>query len=170
MKHAIIRSIRPSLCAVLGAIAAWAAPASLCASPRTVVIATQEWSTENFNVDRFRNGDPIPEARTKEEWVKAWRAKKPAWSYYDNDPANGEKYGRLYNLYAVEDKRGLAPEGWRIASSADYGRLLKSVGEKAGLKLKSTHGWKEQGEGTNSSGFSALPVARYRGVRGLYAR
>jgi len=153
---------------MLGTIAIGAKPGILTASQRTVVIAKQEWTTENFNVGKFRDGDPIPEARTKEEWVKAWRAKKPAWSYYDNDPANGEKYGRLYNLYAVQDKRGLAPEGWRIASSADFGRLLRALGGKAGLQLKTTHGWKEGGEGTDSSGFSALPAGTRYPNGGFY--
>jgi uncharacterized protein (TIGR02145 family) len=65
---------------------------------------------ENLDGYRFRNGDPIPEARTKEEWSKA----SPAWCYYENDPENGTKYEKLYNWYALVDPRGLAPEGWHV--------------------------------------------------------
>lgn len=70
--------------------------------------------TANLNTDRFRNGDLIPEAKSNEEWIEAGKNKQPAWCYYNNDPANGEKYGKLYNWYAVNDPRGLAPEGYHI--------------------------------------------------------
>ena len=70
--------------------------------------------TSNLNTDRFRNGDLIPEAKTNEEWIEAGKNKQPAWSYYDNKSENGEKYGKLYNWYAVNDPRGLAPEGYHI--------------------------------------------------------
>lgn len=79
---------------------------------QTVTIGNQVWMTKNLNVDKFRNGDPIPEAKTDEEWIKAGENKQPAWCYYENDPANGEKYGKVFNWYAVNDPRGLAPEGW----------------------------------------------------------
>ncbi|KKS92859.1 MAG: hypothetical protein UV69_C0020G0020, partial [Parcubacteria group bacterium GW2011_GWE2_43_12] len=51
---------------------------------KSVVIGTQEWMTENLSVKFFRNGDPIPVAKTKEEWTKAGRTGQPAWCYYDN--------------------------------------------------------------------------------------
>ena len=119
----------------------------------------QEWMTENLNVDKFRNGDPIPEARTAEEWEKAGDNKQPAWCYYDNDPANGEKYGKLYNWYAVNDSRGLAPSSWHIPSDEEWRILVDYLGgvEVAGTKMKSTSGWIENGNGTNESGFSGLP-------------
>jgi len=52
--------------------------------PKEVIIGTQVWMVENLNVDKFRNGDPIPEAKTNEEWEKAMENKQPAWCYYDN--------------------------------------------------------------------------------------
>jgi hypothetical protein len=69
---------------------------------------------KNLDVDRFRNGDPVPQIKDKEEWVKAGRNRQPAWCYYDNDPENGKIYWKLYNWYAVNDKRGLAPVGWQV--------------------------------------------------------
>ena len=122
-------------------------------------IGNQIWMVENLNVDRFRNGDPIPEARSDEEWENAGLNQKPAWCYYKNDPANGTKYGKLYNWYAVNDPRGLAPEGWHIPSGKEWRLLTNFLGgeEAAGHKMKSTGGWNEKGNGSNTSGFSGLP-------------
>lgn len=74
---------------------------------KTVKIGTQTWMAENLITTKFRNGDPVPEAKSDDEWV----VKKSSWCYYDNDPKNGLKYGKLYNWYALMDPRGLAPEG-----------------------------------------------------------
>lgn len=75
-----------------------------------VKIGDQIWMTQNLDVDKFRNGDPIPEVTKAEECNKTDDEGKPAWCYYNNDPANGKKYGKLYNWHAVNDPRGLAPE------------------------------------------------------------
>ena len=87
---------------------------------QTITIGTQVWMTKNLDVATFRNGDPIPQAKTDEEWEKAGENQQPAWCYYDNDPANGAKYGKLYNWYAVNDSRGLAPVGYHIPSDAEW--------------------------------------------------
>ena len=91
-------------------------------------IGSEVWMTKNLDVDKFRNGDPIPEAKTLEEWEEFSYKKQPAWSYFENDPANGERYGKLYNWYAVNDPRGLAPEGWHVASSKEWENLVSSQG------------------------------------------
>jgi len=132
-------------------------------TPKTVKIGNQEWMTENLNTDRFRNGDPIPYANSDEGWNKA-ASDQPAWYYYNNDPANGPKYGKLYNSYAVNDARGLCPAGWHVPSDDEWTMLTNALGgeNKAGNKMKSKSGWLEAGNGTNSSGFSGLPGG-YRG-------
>jgi uncharacterized protein (TIGR02145 family) len=124
-----------------------------------VTIGSQVWTSTNLDVSTFRNGDPIPEAKTMEEWEKAGKNKQPAWCYYDNDPSNGAKYGKLYNWYAVNDPRGLAPNGYHIPTDAEWTILTDYLGgeDNAGTKMKSTSGWKDNGNGTNSSGFSGLP-------------
>ena len=94
------------------------AEVSIQRTASSVKIGSQVWATENLNVDRFRNGDPIPQAKTAEEWQNAGNNQQPAWCYYNNDPKNGESYGKLYNWYAVNDRRGLAPQGWHIPSDA----------------------------------------------------
>jgi len=110
---------------------------------QTVIIGTQVWMTKNLNVSTFRNGEPIPQAKTGEEWEKAGQNKQPAWCYYENDLANGAKYGKLYNWYAVIDSRGLAPEGYHIPSDAEWTKLTDFLGgEKVvGTKMKSKSGW-----------------------------
>ena len=124
-----------------------------------VTIGTQVWMTKNLDVATFRNGDPIPEATTEGDWKAYASAEEAAWCYYDNDPKNGKKYGKLYNWYAVNDPRGLAPNGWHLPSEDEWTVLVDYLGgeEKAGAKLKSKIGWTEDGNGTNSSGFSGLP-------------
>ena len=124
-----------------------------------VTIGTQVWSTKNLNVSTFRNGDPIPEAKTNEEWEKAGKNKQPAWCYYGIDPGNGAKYGKLYNWYAVSDPRGLAPTGWHIPSGKEWTILTDYLGgdSVAGAKMKSKTGWNGNDSATNSSGFSGLP-------------
>lgn len=130
---------------------------------KEVTIGKQVWMTQNLNVDKFRNGDPIPEAKTNEEWRKAGENGEPAWCYYNNNPDNGDRYGKLYNWYAVNDPRGLAPEGWKIPSDEEWSRLADFLGGEwvAGTKMKSTDFGADyegkSGNGTNESGFSGLP-------------
>lgn len=130
----------------------------------TVTIGNQVWMAENLDVDHYRNGDTIPQVTDPDEWDTLTTG---AWCYYDNDSANGEIYGKLYNWYAVNDPRGLAPEGWHVPTNAEWTELTDFLGGDyvAGGKLKST-GTIEDGDGlwyspnegaTNESGFSALP-------------
>lgn len=125
----------------------------------TIQIGDQIWMADNLNVSTFRNGDPIPQVKNADDWDQAGYDDRPAWCYYDNDPNNGGKYGKLYNWYAISDPRGLAPIGWHVASLAEWNALFSFLGgEKvAGDKLKSTSGWNDNGNGKNSSGFEAKP-------------
>ena len=95
----------------------------------TVVIGNDEWMTENLSVKKFNNGDPIPEAKTDADWLKAGQDKSPAWCYQNNDPANEKSYGILYNYYAVSDERGLLPEGFHLATDeADNDKVDRNYG------------------------------------------
>jgi uncharacterized protein (TIGR02145 family) len=121
---------------------------------RLVKIGKQEWMSKNLEVDCYSNGDPIPQVQNPEEWQ---RLKTGAWCYYNNDASNGEKYGKLYNWYAINDKRGLAPTGYHIPSVEEFKVLLDTIGTSAGAKMKSSDGWAENGNGTNESGLSSFP-------------
>jgi uncharacterized protein (TIGR02145 family) len=144
----------------------------------SVKIGNQEWMTRNLDVDRFRNGDLIPHIESDEEWIKAGENGQPAWCYYDNDPDNGKKYGKLYNWFAVNDPRGLAPEGYHVPTDEEWTNLVNFLEGKgiAGHKMKSVDGWKEwirrdgkiqNGNGDNSSEFNALPGG-YRNLDGSF--
>jgi uncharacterized protein (TIGR02145 family) len=51
-----------------------------------------------------------------------------AWCYYENDAKNGVKYGKLYNWYAVNDARGLAPAGWHVPTDYEWEVLSTFLG------------------------------------------
>ena len=123
--------------------------------------------TKNLNVDKFRNGDPIPEAKTAEAWKAAGENRQPAWCYYANDRTYGTKYGKLYNWYAVSDKRGLAPSGWHVPSVNDFKELINFAGQNASFKLKSKESWLINGNGTNEFGFNSLGCG-YRTHEGVF--
>jgi uncharacterized protein (TIGR02145 family) len=140
---------------------------------KSLKIGNQVWMTENLNVSTFRNGDPIPEAKNKDDWFnqKDYQsgAKKPVWSYYDNEPIN-EKYGKLYSWDAVNDLRGLAPKGWHIPTEDEWKDLIDFLGGEAiaAKKIKNTTGWSDDGfgdsgNGTNESGLTGLPGGCYMG-------
>ena len=125
----------------------------------------QAWSSTNLDVTKYRNGDEIPQVQN----ASLGYLTTGAWCYYEYNSANGAKYGKLYNEYAVTDPRGLAPAGYRIPSNQDWSELIDYLGEKkiAGTKMKSTTGWPEEGKGTNTSGLAGLPGA-YRSFNGNF--
>jgi uncharacterized protein (TIGR02145 family) len=126
---------------------------------KSVTIGSQTWMKENLAVSTFRNGEAIPEAKTHDDWENARINKTPVWSYYNFDKTNYGKYGKLYNWYAVNDSRGLAPQGWHIPTNDEWTQLTDFLGGKgiAGKKIKSKTGWNKNGNGTNESGFNAIP-------------
>ena len=123
---------------------------------KTVKIGTQTWMAENLNVEHYRNGDPIPQVTDADEWLKLTTG---AWCYNGNKTSNGKIYSKLYNWYAINDSRGLAPKGWHVPSDEEWIQLSDYLGgdRVAGKKMKSTNGWIENGNGTNESGFNGLP-------------
>ncbi|MFZ6664477.1 fibrobacter succinogenes major paralogous domain-containing protein [Peijinzhouia sedimentorum] len=124
---------------------------------KEVKIGQQVWMDKNLNVDKFRNGDTILETKTDKDWKEAGEKGIPAWCYYQNDPATEAKYGKLYNWHAVNDPRGLAPEGWHIPTDGEWTQLADFLGDDGLTKLKSKTEWVADGSGTNESGFSGLP-------------
>jgi len=137
----------------------------------TVTIGNQVWMVKNLSVDRYRNGDPIPQVTNAVAWGSLTTG---AWCWYNNDSATyAEKYGRLYNWYAVNDPRGLAPVGYRVASNSDWSKLTKFLSPTAdttctncfpsstaggALKDAGIINWASPNTGgTNVTGFTALP-------------
>lgn len=126
----------------------------------SVKIGNQVWMSQNLDVTTYRNGDTIPQVTDPVQW---YRTSKGAWCYYNNDPENGKKYGKLYNLHALTDPRGLAPAGWHLPSYNDWRILENALGGRgdAGGKMKAISPlwmpFSPNNPASNSSGFTALP-------------
>ncbi len=126
----------------------------------TVAIASQVWLKENLKTTKFKDGAAIPNVTSDSEWGSI---NTPGFCWYDNDQAaNKNKYGALYNWYTVNTGK-LCPEGWHVPTDSDWTELINELGGEivAANKLKSTTGWYENGNGTNESGFTGVP-AGYR--------
>jgi uncharacterized protein (TIGR02145 family) len=122
----------------------------------TVIIGTQQWMVENLKVTKYRNGDPIPILPLNDTIILTG-------SIY-NYPVefDSKSYGRLYNWFAVDDVRGLAPKGWHVPNYDELKKLRDFLGGEsvAGGKLKEsgTKHWRTPNEGaSNETGFKALP-------------
>jgi uncharacterized protein (TIGR02145 family) len=127
----------------------------------TVTIGTQTWMVENLKVTRFRNGDSIAINPVNIIWEPYETI--PAYSDYFNDPNKSEIYGRLYNWYAINDSRNIAPLGWHIPTDAEWTILTEYLGDiqQAGGKLKETgtiHWLRPNTGATDEYGFKALPA------------
>ncbi|VAX26896.1 SclB protein [hydrothermal vent metagenome] len=133
---------------------------------QTVQIGDQVWMAENLKVTHYRNGDPIP--------YDNYPTTTGAYCNYKNDTTYVPTYGRLYNWYAVNDSRNIAPEGWHVATDDDWKQLEMYLGmsqedadstgwresNEVGGKLKEagTEHWADPNTAaTNESGFTALP-------------
>jgi len=121
----------------------------------TIKMGTQEWMKKNLDIVHYRNGDPIPQVQDPKEWSKLTTG---AWCYYENSESNGNIYGKLYNWYAINDPRGLAPEGYHIPSEDEFRTLIRYLNDKIIpiSYLQSTQYWKTN-TGINKTGFNALP-------------
>ena len=125
----------------------------------SVTIGTQIWMTKNLDVTTYRDGTPIPQVTNQIAWSNLTTG---AWCYYNNDPANGLIYGKLYNWYAVNDPRGLAPMGWHVPSDPEWTSLTDYLGGEglAGGKMKATGTslWLSPNtNATNESSFNGIP-------------
>lgn len=145
----------------------------------SVTIGSQIWTKLNLDVATYSDGTPIPQVTDQTQWANLTTG---AWCYYNNDPANGVIYGKLYNWYAVAGiydaasaanpalRKKLAPTGWHIPSDAEWTTLTTFINTMIGIDvggmMKST-GTLQAGTGlwespnisaTNESGFTGLPA------------
>lgn len=123
------------------------------------IVLIRAWMPVNLDVTTYRNGYTIPQVTDSATWANLTTG---AWCYYDNDSSNNAIYGKLYNGYALNDPRGLATIGWRLAIEDDWNGLVYILGNAnntAGGKMKTTTLWMPPNTGaTNSSRFSGLPA------------
>ncbi|MFH1252060.1 MAG: fibrobacter succinogenes major paralogous domain-containing protein [bacterium] len=138
---------------------------------KTVKIGDQWWMAENLKVTHYKNSYDIPNTTNWDAWYNLTTG---AYCSYDNDAANAETYGHLYNWYAVNEPRGLAPKGWHVPADAEWKQLEMYLGMSQS-QADAEEGWRGTNEGgkmkeaeythwlspntgaTNESGFSALP-------------
>ncbi len=143
-----------------------------------VTIGNQVWTKTNLNVSTYRDGTPIPQVPLS-QWASFRRG---AWCYYNNDPANGAIYGKLYNWYAIAGiyndssllnvslRKQFAPTGWHVPSDIEWGILINNLDPNsmggaiqdnvAGGKMKETgtvHWLAPNTNATNTSDFTGLP-------------
>ena len=137
---------------------------------KTIKIGSQLWMAENLKVTHYRNGDTIPNVTDRFEWGALTTG---AYCNYDNNEANAATYGRLYNWYAVNDRRNIAPKGWHVPTDMEWkefelylGILQSDIDDMGGrginsggrLKETGTAHWNSPNNGaTNETGFTALP-------------
>lgn len=136
---------------------------------KTVKICDQWWMAENLKVTKYQNGDLIPNVKGNSDWMNLSTG---AYCEYDTDSSNVPTYGRLYNWYAVDDNRNIAPAGWHVPSDAEWQILVECLGDStvAGGKMKEsgTEHWNNPNTGaTNVSGFLALPAGARSGFGGF---
>ena len=136
---------------------------------KTVKIGNQWWMTENLKVTHYRNGEAIPNVTDNTEWSNLTTG---AYCANNNDNGNVSTYGLLYNWYAVNDSRNIAPAGWHVPTNDEWQTLVDNLSGSsvAGGKLKETgtvHWLSPNTGATNESGFTALPGG-YRNYDGTF--
>lgn len=139
-------------------------------APETVTIGVQVWLARNLDATHFANGDPIPRITGTAEWAAAGSSGQPAQSAYANDEVRVSRDGLLYNYAAIQDPRGLCPEGFRIPDDGDWAALEATLGkDAAATRMKTRQFWPDtetgSGNGTDDVGFGGLP-AGFRSQRG----
>jgi uncharacterized protein (TIGR02145 family) len=123
----------------------------------SVRVGNQTWMSEDLHVTTYRNGDPICQAIDDGHWVYLGECRIGAFYFYEINSTTRI----LYNGYAVNDPRELAPERWQIPTIEYWETLITHLGgiEVAGgiLKDTSSKSWISPNIGaTNSAGFSAV--------------
>jgi uncharacterized protein (TIGR02145 family) len=125
----------------------------------TVTIGTQTWMIENLKVIKYRDGTSIPNITDNTQWKNLTTG---GYCTYNNIVSNASSYGCLYNWYAINDSRNLAPVGWHIPTDEDWAILVDYLGGDsfAGSKMKetgTTHWLKPNTNAINTYNFTGLP-------------
>lgn len=120
-------------------------------------INDQLWTTKNHLQIAFNNGDPIPQAKKDSDWEKANNRNEPIWCYYNYDESNKELYGVYYNWHAINDPRGICPDGWQVATYDEVDNVSSLFNYDA-HPFKDAGFWKDERFEFNQTGFSARPA------------
>lgn len=142
-----------------------------------VVIEAQTWLLQNLKTTKYNDDSAIPTGLNNTAWAaeNGTAEHDGAFAQVNNDSANKADYGLLYNWFAVNNSKGIAPAGFRVATDADYDTLIEYLdgASNAGKHMKetgTTH-WNSLNPlsiSDNSSGFTAVG-AGYRATDGTYS-
>lgn len=137
---------------------------------RTVMIGGTEWMAENLRTTRYKNGDLIPEVTNNTDWGNLGSG---AYCWYENSASYETPYGKLYNWFAVNDTRGICPDGWTVPTKDVKDQMTNFLGgigvAGAALKETGTTHWNPNVGATNTSGFTGIPGG-WRGTNGVFDR
>ena len=159
----------------------------------------KQWTRQFLRSTHFNNGDEIPLVQDANAWANL---ETPARSYYEGvgqeeggyaPDVMGDQIGYIYNWFVISDERGIAPEGWRVATQNDWDSLIECLGGEdiAGGKIKNSIGypiydssgfiydsyvqWNTpnvgssiSNEASNSSGLSIMPFGFREGANGNF--
>lgn len=143
----------------------------------TVLIGTKLWMAENLRTTKLNDNSQIQNITDNALWVATTN---PAYCWYNNDPTFKPTYGALYNWFTAATGK-LCPTGWHVPTDQEFSALEISLGMASdqsevwgwrgtdhGRKMKNTTGWDNNGNGSNSSGFSTLPGGYRYGADGQF--
>ncbi len=142
----------------------------------TIIIGTQCWMAENLASTKYNDGTDIPLVTSGTAWGYLTT---PGYCWHNNNVANADIYGALYNWYAVETGL-LCPSGWHIPTDSEWTVLENyliingynfdgsTMGDKIAKSLAAGFDWLSSGsqgvpgstdhrDYRNKSGFRALP-------------
>lgn len=132
---------------------------------KTIIIAGKEWMAENLAYLPSVSSPSDGSQTAPFYYVYGYSGTDVASA---KATANYTNYGVLYNLPAA---KVACPPGWHLPTDDEWKQLEIALGmTKAqsdadgwrgtdeGMKMKSISGWNLNGDGTNTSGFSALPA------------
>jgi uncharacterized protein (TIGR02145 family) len=133
----------------------------------TLKICFINWTVENLKTSHYRNGDLIPQVQDNTQWENLTTG---AWSWYKNDSINYSSYGKLYNWYAINDSRGLAPSGWEVPTEDDWNQLTSCLGGEyvAGAKMKTRGTIQELNGLWDAPNVILEPYSNFNGLPGGY--
>ena len=148
-----------------------------------VTIGTQTWVAENLRVTKYRNGDPITLASDNSVWSTLSAGGMCTFNNSTNTDTIS-KYGRLYNWYAVNDSRMIAPQGWHVPTETEWDTLVAYVDThflnsiNGAKSIASQQNWKDSPSSiftvgnnpsvNNSTGFNAKPAGLRGGQTPMY--
>jgi uncharacterized protein (TIGR02145 family) len=125
-------------------------------SYKVISFRNQWWTASNSIQSVFNNGDVIEEAKNPKEWLRANQNSKPVWCYLNYDSANSASYGIYYNWWAINDPRGIFPQGWSIPTYQKWHIMARELNFEANF-IKEAGWWKSKRFVYNQIGFSARP-------------